>query len=369
MLWEKIASAISTWKSDRKGQGVGHASKGMFIEATKRFHDEDFTKDSETDVALLEKLLDILNEVHGRTYTFERFIKMQCDGASIWEEEDADDDPEKSDALDKFKTQKADLYALINGTPLISVKDEFGFENADKARHGVMVAAHKAYDVSEDLLWSDQAIENLDAEEIQRITGQYFLMAQDFADPRADWVESLYKEAGIPESPAELSFESVDAPPTSIQDVIPGVKVLSIKLVLSGHEDVWFEDDSRVPNAIPLSVVPEDVLVQLLMLTQDIKRLDAAAGEFVKVFNAKVDELRLTDFMILDTLKKACIYHSCVLENLLMLTNLFPDRFDEVDAKAYRERLSAPDINAWINTLKSMKRDVEAGENWMRDLV
>lgn len=370
MLWEQIAEAISAWKSDRKGQGVGHASKGMFLAATKRFHD--LPRKRETDVDLLEKLLSLLSEVHGTVYTFERYIEMQCNGADIWEESDAEeptpDHTEKLDALVKFKNQKSDLYALINATPLISVKDEFGNENADKARHRVMVAAHKAYDVSEDLLWSDPAIEALSAEEIQRITGQYFLMVQDFADPRADWVTALYKEAGIPESPAELSFELVDSPSTTIQDVIPGVKVLSIKLVLSGHEDVWFEDDSRAPNAIPLSAVPEDVLVQLLMLTQDTKRLDAAAGEFVKVFNAKVDELRLRDFMILDTLKKACTYHSCVLENLLMLTNLFPDQFDEVDAKAYRERMVAQDINAWINTLKSMKRDVEAGENWMSGL-
>lgn len=44
------------------------------------------------------------------------------------------------------------------------------------------------------ILWSDQAIEALDADEIRKITGQYFLMVQDFTDPRADWVLDLYKE-------------------------------------------------------------------------------------------------------------------------------------------------------------------------------
>ena len=43
-LWEKITPTISAWKSDRKGQGVGHASKTMFIEAIKCFSN-DFTKE------------------------------------------------------------------------------------------------------------------------------------------------------------------------------------------------------------------------------------------------------------------------------------------------------------------------------------
>ncbi|RKU10855.1 hypothetical protein C6503_19415 [Candidatus Poribacteria bacterium] len=104
-------------------------------------------------------------------------------------------DAEKAEALDKFGNQKAELYARIEETSLISVKDEFGFENSDKARHRVMVAAHKAYDLPEDLLWSDQAIEELSAEELRKMTGQYFLMVQDFAAPRADWVAALYQQA------------------------------------------------------------------------------------------------------------------------------------------------------------------------------
>lgn len=377
-LWEKIAPAISAWKSKRKGQGVGHASKTMFIEATKCFLSE-FTRNSETDVDLLQKLLDILNELHGPGYTFERYIKRQCAGGSIWEEEYANEDPEQSDALDKFKTQKAELYTRIGETSLISVKDEFGNANADKARHRVMVAAHKAYDLLEDLLLSDPAIEALSAEELRKMTSKYFLMVRDFTAPLADWVAELYQEAKIPKvygngTQGEFNAsnnacnptEAIEQDTRSSTDVwFPGVKVLSIKVVLSGHDDVWFEDDSRAPNAIPLSAVPEEVLAQLLMLTQDTNRLDAAAGEFVKAFNSKVDELRLSDYMILGALKEACTHYSCSLDNLLMLTGLFPDRFDAEDAKTYRERLQAPDINAWINTLKSMRRDVETCENWM----
>ena len=86
-LWEKITPAISVWKAARKGKGVGHASKTMFLNATKRFLD--LPQERETDVELLKQLLDIVTERHGPGYTFERYIKMQCNGASIWEEADS----------------------------------------------------------------------------------------------------------------------------------------------------------------------------------------------------------------------------------------------------------------------------------------
>ena len=94
-LREQITPAIASWKSERKGQGVGHASKTMFLSATKRFHY--LPRESETDVDLLEKLLSLLTEVQGRMYTFERYIKMQCDGASIWT--DSESDAETSEEL------------------------------------------------------------------------------------------------------------------------------------------------------------------------------------------------------------------------------------------------------------------------------
>ena len=94
-LREQITPAIASWKSERKGQGVGHASKTMFLSATKRFHY--LPRESETDVDLLEKLLSLLTEVQGRMYTFERYVKMQCDGASIWA--DSESDAETSEEL------------------------------------------------------------------------------------------------------------------------------------------------------------------------------------------------------------------------------------------------------------------------------
>lgn len=105
-LWEQIKPAIAAWKSARKGQGVGHASKTMFISATKRFHD--LPLESETDVDLLEILLALVTEVQGRVYTFERYVKMQCDGASIWadeSDEERSEDLPLQDALDEMKEE------------------------------------------------------------------------------------------------------------------------------------------------------------------------------------------------------------------------------------------------------------------------
>ena len=91
-LWEKIEPLISEWKSNRKDKGVGRASKTMLLSAAKRFLN--IPKDAETDVSLLKQLLNILAEVHGPSYTFERYVKMQCDGASIWNEEKPEPDAE-----------------------------------------------------------------------------------------------------------------------------------------------------------------------------------------------------------------------------------------------------------------------------------
>ena len=104
-------------------------------------------------------------------------------------------DPEKAEALEKFINQKAELYKYLDSTPLLEVQDEFGFINKDKARHGVMLAAYKAYDLPEDLLRNDTAVEEMTTEQIVNLTSKYFLMLQDFAASRADWVVGLYKAA------------------------------------------------------------------------------------------------------------------------------------------------------------------------------
>ncbi|MDE0398894.1 MAG: ParB/RepB/Spo0J family partition protein [Candidatus Poribacteria bacterium] len=111
--------------------------------------------------------------------------------------EASEDDAEKAEALAKFHRQKRDLYARIDETRLVQVKDEFGNINSDKARHKVMLAAYGAYNLDENLLWSEQAIEVLSVEEISNLTSKYFLMVQDFTAPRADWVAELYQELDV----------------------------------------------------------------------------------------------------------------------------------------------------------------------------
>ena len=121
-LREQVKAAISAWKSERKGQGVGHASKTMFIEATKRFHY--LPQESETDVDLLEKLLALLTEVQGRMYTFERYVKMQCDGASIWADSESDAETSEElplqDAVDEMK-QEADSETTQHKQTLVAI--------------------------------------------------------------------------------------------------------------------------------------------------------------------------------------------------------------------------------------------------------
>lgn len=102
-------------------------------------------------------------------------------------------DVEKANALERFANQKSELYKHLNTTPLLQVPDEFGNINTSVALHKVMCAAYKAYELDEALLWSDKAIEALTTEDIRDLTSKYFLILQDFADPRADWVAALYQ--------------------------------------------------------------------------------------------------------------------------------------------------------------------------------
>ena len=108
-LWEQITPAIAAWKSERKGQGIGHASKTMFISATKRFHD--LPQERETDVDLLQKLLALVTAIQGRMYTFERYVKMQCDGASIWRTDETADVP----ASDSSENRADESESLSSG--------------------------------------------------------------------------------------------------------------------------------------------------------------------------------------------------------------------------------------------------------------
>ena len=82
-LWEQINAAIPAWK--KKREGVGYASKGMFIHATLKFLG--LTHDSETNSDVLEKLLHLLTGK--RTNILEVLIKRQLRGESLWSADDA----------------------------------------------------------------------------------------------------------------------------------------------------------------------------------------------------------------------------------------------------------------------------------------
>ena len=83
-LWEQIHPAVSAWKKAR--EGVGHASKTMFIKATLRW--EGLPANTETDVKVLKELLKLLTTTD--TNILEDLIRKQLDGKSLWDDYDAD---------------------------------------------------------------------------------------------------------------------------------------------------------------------------------------------------------------------------------------------------------------------------------------
>ena len=78
-LWEQINPAISDWKKAR--DGVGYASKSMFIKASLRW--EGLPANTETDVKVLKILLDLLTTTE--TNILEELVRKQLDGKSLWE--------------------------------------------------------------------------------------------------------------------------------------------------------------------------------------------------------------------------------------------------------------------------------------------
>ena len=77
-LWEQVNAAIPVWKSNR--EGLGHASKSMLICATLRF--EGLPRNTETDVAVLKKLLELLTT--DSTDILQTLVRKQLQGESLW---------------------------------------------------------------------------------------------------------------------------------------------------------------------------------------------------------------------------------------------------------------------------------------------
>ena len=77
-LWEQVNAAIPVWKANR--EGLGHASKSMLICATLRF--EGLPRNTETDVAVLKKLLELLTT--DSTDILQTLVGKQLQGESLW---------------------------------------------------------------------------------------------------------------------------------------------------------------------------------------------------------------------------------------------------------------------------------------------
>ena len=77
-IWEQVNAAIPVWKANR--EGLGHASKSMLICATLRF--EGLPRNTETDVAVLKKLLELLTT--DSTDILQTLVGKQLQGESLW---------------------------------------------------------------------------------------------------------------------------------------------------------------------------------------------------------------------------------------------------------------------------------------------
>ena len=103
-LWKQINPAISAWKKER--EGVGHASKSMFIKASLRW--EGLPSDTETDVKVLKILQNLLTTQE--TNALEELIRKQLEGKSLWG--DASVDAETDDKKTEQPTHEERLKAL-----------------------------------------------------------------------------------------------------------------------------------------------------------------------------------------------------------------------------------------------------------------
>ena len=105
-LWEQINPAISAWKQAR--EGVGHASKTMFIKATLRW--EGLPAKTETDVKVLKELLNLLTRTD--TNILEDLIRKQLDGKSLWDGwDDAADVSDETEPEPPAETDEAEREA------------------------------------------------------------------------------------------------------------------------------------------------------------------------------------------------------------------------------------------------------------------
>lgn len=168
-LWEQINPTISTWKKDR--EGVGHASKSMFVKATLRW--EGLPADTKTDVKVLKILLNLLTTTE--TNILEELIRKQLDGKSLWEDPEALAEKRKL-ALDAEHRMFAALDAVVPDWDT----DDF------------IAAACDKHD------WGVTEFPDLDYTEIPTIwEGRYDLLRREIEEPAA-WIQEMLDKMAEP---------------------------------------------------------------------------------------------------------------------------------------------------------------------------
>ena len=164
-LWEQINPAISDWKKAR--EGVGHASKTMFIKASLRW--EGLPANTETDVKVLKILLDLLTTTE--TNILEELIRKQLDGKSLWDDDAPEDETEPQETEQPKQTaeereankdlkRKKQLIKLIWDKRIQASRDWLGTEDNDLTTYTDLDELEKAFAKYEDHAYCADAFQS-----------------------------------------------------------------------------------------------------------------------------------------------------------------------------------------------------------------
>ena len=186
-LWKQINPAISEWKKAR--EGVGHASKTMFIHATLRW--EGLEHNADADVKVLKELLNLLTTKE--TNILEELIRKQLDGKSLWD--DAEDLAEKRQlALDAEHR----MFAALD-----EVAPDWDYDD--------FIAA--ALDKHSD--WGATELPDIDALDVPQIwEGRYDLLTREIKEP-ADWIQQMLDRMA---EPTESEQQTTKQPTQSAEE-------------------------------------------------------------------------------------------------------------------------------------------------------
>ena len=208
-LWEQVNAAIPVWKANR--EGLGHASKSMLICATLRF--EGLPRNTETDVAVLKKLLELLTT--DSTDILQTLVGKQLQGESLWSPDgttpvETPDDREARTLLKKKKqvlksmwdsrVQAARDYTGDGDTELNQYLTlpqlEKGFAKHHKIYKDPFKSGMKRITSAvtfarfiESALASDVSLEDLEKESRAISTYAYDILAWQ----RQDWIQQMLK--------------------------------------------------------------------------------------------------------------------------------------------------------------------------------